>query len=198
MRLLLSMDKGRITQHIQFQRGFTIIEILVVLALMGIAVAIAGPRFGAGMRGTETRTSVQRFASALRAARTIAVAHQARVLAVVELNGNQCHFRIQTERKNLDQRSEENSEFHEESAIDSSGSGSISEIFDEPLTLSGDVLFLDFIKPSIAGTIDRGAVMFLPQGNSTGGSFILGHYDGPKYEVAVDLITGRVHTSRMN
>ena len=93
MRLSLSMDKERAS--CQFQRGFTIVEILVVLALMGIVVAIAGPRIGAGMRGTETRTSVQRFASALRAARTIAVAHQARVLAVAELNGNQCHFRLQ-------------------------------------------------------------------------------------------------------
>ncbi len=194
MRLSLSMDKERAS--CQFQRGFTIVEILVVLALMGIVVAIAGPRIGAGMRGTETRTSVQRFASALRAARTIAVAHQARVLAVAELNGNQCHFRLQTERNNSARRTEEDSDFNQESLHNSAGS--VSELFDEPLKLAGDIVFLDFVRSNAAGNFDRGAVMFLPQGNSTGGSFILGRHDGPKYEVSIDLITGRVHTARMN
>jgi type II secretion system protein H len=184
------MDNGCLKKIRQSPKGFTIIEILVVLALMGIITAIAGPRIGTGMRGTETRTSVRRFAAALRAARTIAVAHQARVLVIAELGGNTCEFRIRTEQ----------SERHrtEGERPGGGGDGSISEIFDEPLTLEGDITFVNFVNSGTGGAHGRGAVMFLPQGNTTGGSFILGHPDGPYYEVAVDLITGRIHTGRMN
>lgn len=193
------MDNSRLKTFRQFPEGFTIVEILVVLALMAVITALAGPRIGTGMRGTETRTSVRRFASALRAARTIAVAHQARVLVVAELGGSQCEFRIRTEQSGKNRNTGVEPPDGQSPGFTGEGrEGAISELFDEPLKLEGDIKFLNFVNSGTAGSFNRGAVMFLPQGNTTGGSFILGHPDGPYYEVTVDLITGRIHTGRMN
>jgi len=65
--------------------------------------------------------------------------------------------------------------------------------FNEPFILDGDTLFVDFRVSQDNDSFPRGAVMFLPQGNSTGGEFILGPENGPYYSVAIDPVTGRVH-----
>ncbi|MCD4655518.1 prepilin-type N-terminal cleavage/methylation domain-containing protein [bacterium] len=167
-------------------KGFTMIEIMMVVALMGILVMIAVPKIGTGMRGAQTKTSIRRFAAVLRAARTVSVTHRSMIVAVVELGGNTCKFRI----RSLQTKSKQ--EFVENSS-QKSVSDNIPEVFTKPFVLDGDVKFLDFKFSEVGGVFDQGAVMFLPQGNSTGGVFILGMDDGPSYEVSIDHVTGRVH-----
>lgn len=175
------------------QSGFTILEIVVVVALMGLIAAIAGPRIGGGLRGTESKTSIRRFAAALRAARTIAVAQRAQVMVIAELGGNQCEFKIRTAKG---QRKQGFGEGIEEASANGEGSVSgVPEIFQKPLELAGEVKFLRFSGIGNMEDSARGVVMFLPQGNNTGGTFVIGREDGPYYEVDIDAITGRVHMS---
>lgn len=178
-------------------RGFTIIEIIVVLALMGILAALVGPRVGSGFRGAQIKTSVHRFAAALRAARTFSVTHHTMIVAVAELGTERCEFKI----KQMQTRGPEGFSGEVQNAGGSGGSGKgssgIPEVFREPFELEGDVRFMDFRFNRDDMVFTRGAVMFLPQGNSTGGTFILGPEDGPFYEVSIDPVTGRVHSSLM-
>lgn len=170
--------------------GFTLVEIMVVVALMGIIAALVGPRIGSGLRGAHTKTSVRRFAAALRAARTVTVTHRAMIVAVVELGENTCNFRV----KQVDShKSKGFSGEVQESKSGSSGKGSIPAFFSEPFELEGDVKFQDFKVSENGQSLNRAAVLFLPQGNSSGGVFTLGTDEGPFYEVSVDSITGRVH-----
>jgi len=54
-------------------RGFTLIEIMIVFAVMGIVIAFAGPRVAGGLMGMDTRTAVLKTAAMLRYARSKAV-----------------------------------------------------------------------------------------------------------------------------
>lgn len=179
------------------QRGFTILEIVVVVALMGLIAAIAGPRIGSGLKGTENRTSIRKFAAALRAARMTAVSRKARVLVVAELDGNRCEFRFQP----AGRRGNKSSSLPGGSSMPGQVSGTdrtIPEIFQAPLELTGDVRFKGFRTPDSTTNAERAAAMFLPHGNSTGGTFYIGSENGPSHQVIIDPVTGRVHTEWMD
>lgn len=54
-------------------RGFTLIEIVVVITIIAVAAAVALPALNAGARQREVRTTLQRFVSAVRRASSVAV-----------------------------------------------------------------------------------------------------------------------------
>jgi len=54
-------------------RGFTLIEIMIVLVVMGIVIAFAGPRVAGGLMGQAVRTATLQTAAMLRYARSKAV-----------------------------------------------------------------------------------------------------------------------------
>ena len=63
--------------------GVTLLELLVVMALMGLVAAMAVPMLGGGVSGTELKSSVRQVAAGLRLARSEAVAIAHRDPAVV-------------------------------------------------------------------------------------------------------------------
>ena len=65
------------------QRGFTLVELLVALALAGLMYALVPPMFGAGMAGTELKSAARQVAAGLRKARGEAIhRHRESTLAV--------------------------------------------------------------------------------------------------------------------
>lgn len=54
-------------------RGFTLVELLVVLALMGLALTVASPLIANALPGTEMRASARDVATGLRYARSLAI-----------------------------------------------------------------------------------------------------------------------------
>jgi len=48
------------------ERGFTLLEVMIVVVIMGIAAAIVAPTMQAGLRARELRSSVRTIAGALR------------------------------------------------------------------------------------------------------------------------------------
>ncbi len=65
-------------------RGFTLLEMLIVLVLMAIIASIAIPIFGPGVSTTELKRSAREVAAGLRLARSQAIAQ--RTEAVLELD----------------------------------------------------------------------------------------------------------------
>ncbi len=71
------------------QSGFTILELLVVLAIIAIAYAVAGPLVSTGVTGTELKASARQLAAGLRKARSDAVAHRHDAVMTVDVEGRQ-------------------------------------------------------------------------------------------------------------
>ncbi len=63
----------------RFRRGFSLPELLVVLAIVGLSVAVAVPLVSHELHMVRMRTAADQFASDLRAARMIAVSTRGRV-----------------------------------------------------------------------------------------------------------------------
>jgi general secretion pathway protein H len=69
----------------QRQRGLTLIEILVVLALMAIIAGIALPMFAGGVSNVELKGAAREVAAGLRYARSEAVAGKRETVVVYDL-----------------------------------------------------------------------------------------------------------------
>ena len=66
------------------QGGFSIVEMLLVLAIMGIFITFAGPAFTQAYRAYRVRSTAQELTLALRAARQVAVSTRAASSLVVD------------------------------------------------------------------------------------------------------------------
>ena len=66
-------------------RGVTMIELLVVVAIMGVVAAIVIPRFGSGVSTTELKSAARQVASGLRLARSEAMASRQERFVTLDL-----------------------------------------------------------------------------------------------------------------
>jgi general secretion pathway protein H len=67
-------------------RGFTLFELLIVLAILGIVVALGALAMHRMLPGLELKSSAQTVATALREARGLAIGSNAEVTLVVDLD----------------------------------------------------------------------------------------------------------------
>jgi general secretion pathway protein H len=70
-------------------RGFTLIELMVVLVLLGVLLAVAFPSIGGGMATVKLKTSSREIAATLRLARSKAIREQQVYLVGFDLTKNQ-------------------------------------------------------------------------------------------------------------
>jgi general secretion pathway protein H len=69
-------------------RGFTLVELLVVLALMGLALTVASPLIANALPGTQMRAAARDVATGLRYARSLAIASNADVTFDVDVEAH--------------------------------------------------------------------------------------------------------------
>ena len=67
------------------QGGFTLLELLMVVVILGIVTAVFVPRIGAGLAGARLATGARTVIQAARYARTMALLHQAETELVIGL-----------------------------------------------------------------------------------------------------------------
>jgi general secretion pathway protein H len=81
-------------------RGFTLVELLVVLALMGLALTIASPLIGNALPGTQMRASARDVATGLRYARSLAISSNTDVTFDVDVEARR--FAVSRSKRNGD------------------------------------------------------------------------------------------------
>jgi general secretion pathway protein H len=67
--------------------GVTLLELLIVLAIMALGAAIVIPMLGSGVSNTELRSAARQLASGLRLARSEAVAQRRETFLVLDVAG---------------------------------------------------------------------------------------------------------------
>ncbi|WP_031303203.1 GspH/FimT family pseudopilin [Pseudomonas sp. EGD-AK9] len=139
-------------------RGFTLLELLVVLVIASLAVGLVGPAVQRMLPGAELKTHSRELLAQVRYARSQAILSQQPV-----------HLR------------------HDEQSHSLSFSH-----HDKPMLLPASVQLV--LEPGSHGGPDdpEDAIIFYPQGYSSGGLIRLGASGGRQFEIAVDWLTGRV------
>lgn len=82
--------KGTLQRELPSRRGkaaFTLIELLLVIAIIGVLVAVVAPQLNVGMSGARVRTGAMGYMQASRYARTMAVLYQMETELVAETGG---------------------------------------------------------------------------------------------------------------
>ncbi len=74
------------TSPVGNNRGFTILELLIVLAIMAVAYAMAAPKIGAGLQTLEARAAARALVSTLREARVQAISRRIDVAVVLDMD----------------------------------------------------------------------------------------------------------------
>lgn len=71
-------------------RGFTIIEVIIVIAILGILTGIAAPEMGRKMREYRMSAAVRDLQSAVQGARMVAIKRGADIDLALDMANNQC------------------------------------------------------------------------------------------------------------
>jgi general secretion pathway protein H len=77
------------------EHGFTLLELLIVLALMALMTAITLPMLGNGVSTTQLRSSARQLAAGLRMARSEALAQRREAFLLVDVAGKR--FRLDSD-----------------------------------------------------------------------------------------------------
>ncbi len=68
-------------------RGFTLVELLAVLAILALLIGLVAPNLSRGLERERVRASLRSFSAVLRLARSTAVTDRKRVRVLVDLDG---------------------------------------------------------------------------------------------------------------
>lgn len=159
-------------------RGFTLLELLVVLVLMSLMTALVAPRLAGTLASTSARTSVKRIAAALRYARNHAASEKAVYVAA---------FHRETSRVAVGKMPESTGE------RPASESGELLLIDPRVFTLAKGVR-IESVVPASGETddTDPARIVFYSNGASSGGKVIVADEKDRQAGLSVDVIMGTV------
>ena len=169
--------------------GFTLLELIVVLIIIGIASALVVPRLVGGMGSLDVRAASGKVAASLRYARSQAISQKIHYTAVFDLEHNR--LTIMSSNEGAGEKNEDGAGVGRESA------GIQEKTYDLPERVSferapaGDEYTRD---EEIEAGIFR--IVFYPSGGSDGGEIVLANERGKRYTLHVDIITGAVKVAR--
>lgn len=167
--------------------GFTLLELIVVLVIIGIASALVVPRLVGGMGSLDVKAASGKVAASLRYARSQAVSQKVQYAAVFDLEHNR--LTITPSSEGIDGKEEDAAGSGEES-VPKKTYDLPERVFFERVPV-GDEYVKD--EETDAG-ISR--IVFYSSGSSDGGGIALANDRGRRYIVRVDIITGSVEMAR--
>ncbi len=194
MRTLSAGKTSTAKKYLMFRKrkasaGFTLLELIVVLVIVGLVSAIAAPRFVGSLTKTHLRTSVQKIASALRYARSQAVSEKKTYFAVFDFEKNGCFIEPEKSEQKDDPHAEVEAEAAATEGSPEKKAGAKAYFLPETVRIEKGVIGEEVIES------DSFKLEFYPVGNSSGGEVVLLDEKENRFRILVDPITGIVTLS---
>lgn len=156
----------------RLQNGFTLIELMITITIMGILMSIAAPSFQSVILGARLSSTSNAMVSALQLARSEAI-KQHKTVIVEPLNGNwQNGWRV---------------------FVDVTGNGTYDSATDTLLTSFDAMSSTVAVKPNPGVSISYNSTGRLPSGVSNNVVFCSNSSDNSDFRAVVISLTGRVH-----
>jgi general secretion pathway protein H len=159
------------------KKGFTLIELMVVLIVLSLGMVLLYPSFGRMSQNVELKAAVKKIASILRYYRSEAV--QKGLVIQVVFDGETREIRVRPVEADRNQGGGEKS--------DESATGN-----KERYLLPEGILVKDMKIPASRYPSDLPVIEFYPNGGSNGGSFVLERENSKAYRIQVNFLTGVV------
>jgi len=174
-------------------KGFTLIELTIVLIIISFLFAVAGPRIAKGLSGLSLTTSAKKIAAALRYARSQAV-NKSQTYSVI-IDREHARIVIRGIPKPVTQPPDDAAQ--EELAPEEDVAEERKEVVNEVkvVTVADGISFQEI---SIGGQEVNGGkeempqMIFFPDGTSQGGEIVLANNRERTFAVGVDFLTGVV------
>ncbi|HOO91602.1 MAG TPA: GspH/FimT family pseudopilin [Syntrophales bacterium] len=165
--------------------GFTLLELIIVLVIIGIASALVVPRLVGGIGSLDVKGATGKVAASLRYARSQAVSQKVQYTAVFDLEHGR--LTIKTADGDRSGANEDDTEGERETG------GTREKLYALPGRVSFERIPVED-APMSDEEIDSGTfeIGFYPSGGSDGGGIALVNERGRRYAVQVDVITGVV------
>jgi general secretion pathway protein H len=176
----------------QAGRGFTMIELMIVLAIMSFVFALAGPMVTRGLSGLTLKTAAKKVAAALRYARSQAVNRAQPYSVIFDREHGRIVIRGIPRPIPLDQTEEPaESDTNEADAAQARAQQPEIKVVELPEGITLQEITVGGTR--ITGTKDEVAQMvFYPDGTSQGGDLVLADSRERRYQIKVGFLTGVV------
>lgn len=167
--------------------GFTLLELIVVLIIIGISSALVVPRFLGGMESLDVRAASGKVAASLRYARSQAVSQRVPYTAIFNLEQD----RLTIISSRVDEAEKGDATDEGEAAGRPGGRYDLPEGIFFKRVEAGDAY-------SKGGEDNEESfrIVFYPSGSSDGGEIAVANNRGRRYIVSIDVITGSVELTR--
>jgi general secretion pathway protein H len=171
--------------------GFTLLELLVVLMIIGLMSTLVAPKLAKPLGDLNLKTASQKISAALRYARSQAAAEKVTYVALFDFDKNRLVIiapPAPEKRDNAVGERRTGDKTLEEPPEKENGRPGGVKAYDLPdgIKLAGGV--------SREQGVDSGLfrVLFFPSGGSSGGEITVANERGRQYRISIDFITGTV------
>jgi general secretion pathway protein H len=158
------------------KKGFTLIELIVVLTVLGLGIILAYPSFGRMTRGVELKAAAKKVSAILRYYRSEAVQKGRAFQVVFDMDTREIRARAVRAEEN------EEGEKNEETVPKEK----------ERYLLPEGIQVKDMKIPTSQYPSEYPVIEFYPNGGSNGGSFVMERENSKAYRIQVNFLTGVV------
>jgi len=159
--------------------GFTLLELLIVMAVIGLSFFLVGPRVANSLANLEFTSAVKKTAGSLRYARNRATVQKTTWTVRIDFEKNSLILFPEREKT-------------EDPALEEGEEGEKKKSEKREYVLPSGVRWKKLQRGEEEWEDETAEILFLPTGGSTGGTLEMTNDRGRTYEITVDFITGTV------
>ena len=174
------------------RKGFTLLELLVVLVIISIVAAFVGPRMAGSMSTLNLKTASKKIAASLRYARSQATSESTVYIVLFDLDRDRLTIKAGQAAPNGEKESEAANGNQDTGQSNKPAGGNQGGGRPKVYNLPEGVRFEKVVSDE--EEVDSGIfrIIFFPNGGSSGGQVFLHNDRERRYYISVDFITGTV------